>query len=364
MTDRRTAGRSASRRDAAPDTGPAGRPVLPSVQATATPLILSVEQLQHALRTGVVPPGYEHDLFAFLDETGTATLADLILGRVGSYAQFAALADRVLPEHHDTRTWLNERLACEAVARSGELALLDLILPALDHVFPSHGRAGVPDWTLGGGLALALQLEHRISRDVVVSIHGTKLKAFTPRMNPAMARLNSYIEWTGHHLKYDHDGASITFVSAPLQTEPGYEWQTIQGRAMATHTPVEVVVDAIRCRSERFTAQDAFDVAALDAADPRLDQVLAAEVPDALPRLAESLRALEARGTGVLRVSVVPTGTGAYPLADTFDRAKQVVSRAASLAGLAMDGSPPGATRRRPWQQGDADQPPRRGGQR
>lgn len=347
MTDQRTTGCSASWQDAAPDTGPVGRPMPPFVQAPATPAILSAEQLLRVVRTGVIPPGYEHNLFAFLDETNVATLADFIVGGVGTYAQFAALADRILPENHDTRTWLNGRLGRGTAARSGELPLLDLILPALDYVFPSRGRAGTPDWTLGGGLALALQLEHRLSCDVLVSVHGARLRALTLAMNPAMARLGSYIEWTGHQLKYEQQAGTVTFVSAPLQSEPGYGWHTVQGRVIATQTPVEVVVNAIRYRSERFTARDAFDLAALGAMEPRLERVLAAEVPDALPRLAESLRALEARGTGALRVSVVPTGIGAPLLADTYDRARQVVSRAASLSRLTADGLPPRATRRR-----------------
>ena len=347
MTGKQATGCSASRQHAAPATGPAGRPVPPSAQAPATPANLSPEQLLRVVHTSVVPSGYEHGLFDFLDEMYVASLADLIIGGVGTYAQFAALADQVLPENHGTRTWLNERLGREAAARSGELPLLDLILPALDHVFPPRGRAGTPDWTLGGGLGLALQLGHRISCDVVVSVHGARLKALTPAMNPAVARFDACIEWTGHHLMYELDAGTVTFVSAPLQTEPGYEWHAVQGRAMATQTPVEVVVSAIRYCSERFTAQDAFDLAAVGATELGLERVLAAEVADALPRLAESLRALEARGTGALEVRVVPTGIGVSLFADAFGCARQVVSRAASLARLAADGSPPRATRRR-----------------
>lgn len=337
MTDQRTTRCSAPWQDTAPDTGLAGR-LMP-------PASLSPEQLLRVVRTGVVPPGCEPRLFAFLDGTNVATLAYLITGGVGTYAEFAALADRILPENHDTRTWLNERLGRGTAARSGEPSLLDLVLPALDHVFASRGRVASPEWTLGGGLALALQLGHRISCDALVSVRGARLQAFTPALNPATARLSSYFEWTGHQLKFEMQDGSITFVSAPLQTEPGYEWQTVQGRVIATQTPEEVVVNAIRCRSERFTARDAFDLAALGETEPGLERVLAAEVPDALPRLAESMRALEARGTGALSVSVVPTDIGAPLLADAFGRARRIVSRAASLARLTADGLPPVATR-------------------
>ena len=45
--------------------------------------------------------------------------------------------------------------------------LLDLALPALDHVFGTRvDETARPAWTLGGGTAIAIRLDHRISHDV------------------------------------------------------------------------------------------------------------------------------------------------------------------------------------------------------
>ncbi len=329
MRSGQASGYAASLQGSAPGNDPTGRP--------ASPLTLSVEETVRALRTGVIPVGGEHALFAFFDEMHTISLADCVMGGVGTYAQFAALADRLLPEGHDTRTWLDERLGRGAAAHFEEVSPLDRVLPALDHVFPPRAPIGMPDWTLGGGLALALQLGHRIIDDVDIFVHGTRLRAFTLEMNPAVAPFYPNIEWSAHHLKFElkEGEGDVTFISAALQTEPGYAWRIVQGRAIALQTPEEVIVNAVRSRSERFTPQDAFDLAAVGAAEPGLDRTLASEVPDALLRLSESLRLLTARGTDALKLKVVPTDTGVGLLADTFDRARQIVNRAAKLADVA-----------------------------
>jgi hypothetical protein len=62
-----------------------------------------------ALRTGIVPAGYEHHVFAVLDETDTARLADLAINVAVAYGDRAALADRLLPGGHPPRVWLDGR---------------------------------------------------------------------------------------------------------------------------------------------------------------------------------------------------------------------------------------------------------------
>lgn len=67
--------------------------------------------LLDALRTGAVLPEYDHHILAFFDETDTATIADLVISGAVTYGQLAAWADRLLPELHETRSWLDERRA-------------------------------------------------------------------------------------------------------------------------------------------------------------------------------------------------------------------------------------------------------------
>ena len=72
-----------------------------------TPRAIPEDVLLGALRTGCVPPGFEHHLFAFFDETDLATVADLVISRAGGYGQVAALADRLLRSGHAIRTCLH-----------------------------------------------------------------------------------------------------------------------------------------------------------------------------------------------------------------------------------------------------------------
>ncbi len=75
----------------------------------STPHAISEDVLLGALRTGCVPPGFEHHLFAFFDETDLATVMDLVISGAVGYGQLAALADRLLRPGHATRTWLDAR---------------------------------------------------------------------------------------------------------------------------------------------------------------------------------------------------------------------------------------------------------------
>lgn len=100
--------------------------------------------------------------------------------------------------------------------------LMDLALPALDHVFAHVAvQAGsAPGWTLGGGTALALRLAHRINDDIDIFVAGTPLRLFTPLNNPAARRISA-----------------IDFLSAPLQTDPGYSIETFRAAASPLKPP-------------------------------------------------------------------------------------------------------------------------------
>ena len=58
---------------------------------------------------------------------------------------------------------------------------------------------------------------------------------------------------------------------------PGFAWKDILGRRIAIETPEEVIIKKIRYRSEKFTARDAFDLAAVAQARPVLATIIAEE---------------------------------------------------------------------------------------
>ena len=75
----------------------------------STPLAIDEASLLRAIEVGDVPPGLGHHVHAFIDETDTATLSDIVTSGVATYGQLARLADRLLPDGHDTRRWLDGR---------------------------------------------------------------------------------------------------------------------------------------------------------------------------------------------------------------------------------------------------------------
>lgn len=210
--------------------------------------------------------------------------------------------------------------------------LLDLALPALDHVFGAEVDEAKPAaWTLGGGTAIALSIDHRISYDIDIFVPGVPLKLFTPSQNPAAGRISSRFQWPGHYLKFERSEGEIDFISAVLQTKPGYAWRGLCGRPIAVETPEEVVVKKIRFRSARFTARDVFDLAAVAEARPDLSATLAGEVPDALARTLESLDLQAKRGAEALARSVTPTPASAGILQDAFAIGRRVLEEASGL---------------------------------
>ncbi|KQT18695.1 hypothetical protein ASG40_16675 [Methylobacterium sp. Leaf399] len=211
--------------------------------------------------------------------------------------------------------------------------LLGLALPVLDHVFPPPLASGErPPWTLGGGTAIAVWIDHRISYDVDLFVPGVPLKQLTPAHNPFASRIAPHFQWPGHYLKFERPEGEIDFLSPALQTEPGFAWKDIDGRPIAVETPEEVIVKKIRFRSARLTARDVFDLAAVAATHNGLAETLARDVPDALARTRESLELQASRGQDVLARSVVPTPSGRAYLDDAFGMARRVLAAAADLS--------------------------------
>jgi hypothetical protein len=67
------------------------------------------ETLFAAIKGEPIDQKFDYHRWMFFDETDTATIADLVLGGEITFAELAATADRLLPESHDTRIWLDER---------------------------------------------------------------------------------------------------------------------------------------------------------------------------------------------------------------------------------------------------------------
>lgn len=212
--------------------------------------------------------------------------------------------------------------------------MLQKALPALDHVFPpaSFETGARPDWTLGGGTAIALRIAHRLSDDIDIFVPSRPLKAFTPAQNPGSRAISDRFQWPGHYLKFECGEGEIDFLSAHLQTDPGFTWEQYRDRVIALETLEEVVVKKVRFRAASFTARDIFDLAAVARAEPGLVKTLAVEVADALPRLKAIIEA-RAKRPGDFQREIRPRDGFVDLLATASGAAMSIVECAIATSG-------------------------------
>jgi len=218
--------------------------------------------------------------------------------------------------------------------------LLQRALPVLDHVFGAKtDNANPPPWTLGGGTALALRIAHRLSDDIDIFVAARGLKLFTPAQNPAAKKISAKFQWPGHYIKYECKDGEIDFLSAQLQTTPGFTWEVYRGRTIALETLNEVIVKKIRYRGAQFTTRDIFDLAAAGRTEPLLFKVLAQETYDVLPRL---------KAVVIARHKVRPDLDGDIrPTTQFNDLAKIAYQKAMMIIDAAIDaGKPPQSHRK------------------
>ena len=160
--------------------------------------------------------------------------------------------------------------------------LLDLALPAIDHVASRVPPGTNWRWSFGDGTALALQIDHRVSYDIDLFVSGVRLKLFTPHQNPAAKLISDSFQWPGFYLKFQLPIGEIDFLSSDLLTSPGVVPFGYKGRQILLETPEEIVVKKLRYRSASLKLRDVFDLACTSVTQQGLAAVLAEEVPDIL----------------------------------------------------------------------------------
>ncbi|MPZ24486.1 MAG: hypothetical protein GEU28_13350 [Dehalococcoidia bacterium] len=152
-----------------------------------------------------------------------------------------------------------------------------------------------PKWTFGGGTALAVFYEHRISYDIDIFLpNADAVTDLSPARNPATKALlgeHGY-QFPGNYLKLELDRGEIDFILGGRRTaEPTHPWE-FDGRTILIETPWEAAIKKVFYRSSTFKVRDVFDLAAvIDRDGERLKSCLP-EVEDKLDRLLDRIDAL------------------------------------------------------------------------
>lgn len=196
--------------------------------------------------------------------------------------------------------------------------MLRRILPILEAL------PGKPAWSFGGGTALAVAYDHRISYDIdifLASAHA--LRALAPARNPAVKALVAErgFEFPGNYLKLDLGIGEVDIIVAAAVTDaPTTAW-TFEGHDIALETPAEIAGKKIAFRSSTFKLRDVFDLAVVVARAPAALDAVLVDLQDRLPRLFDRVSKLKPVFAEQAAADINPTDSGrAY-----LDRAPDLV---------------------------------------
>jgi len=124
----------------------------------------------------------------------------------------------------------------------------------------------IDHWTLGGGTALMLQINHRESHDIDLFLTDPQLLSY---LDPEKRDFNFEISLTGSYgdgtgfLKLTFDGiGQIDFIVAQHKTSNPTIEREIEGEVTLLETIAEIVVKKIVHRGSSMQPRDIFDIAA------------------------------------------------------------------------------------------------------
>jgi hypothetical protein len=197
------------------------------------------------------------------------------------------------------------------------------MLPAL--------RALPPEltWTLGGGTALALCLNHRISYDIDLFFESTAaLRVLSPQRNPLVRALSDTWQEPGNYLKIECPDGDIDVLVAMTMTDAP-PWTYLVGEdVIEVENPVEILAKKLHYRGSRFQSRDVFDALAILEWLP--DAFTAAVQADraASRRAIDRIGRIEERYVTDVLSAVNPTSRGAA----LFDRPASALVEALEAA--------------------------------
>lgn len=138
---------------------------------------------------------------------------------------------------------------------------------SLLHLFATIDDAKIHEtpelfWTLGGGFALMLRYQHRLSKDIDIFLPDIKPLGFVVAPSKRMVTENSIPDFpVTQTLKLTSSEGSIDMLVQDANlTSPGYERWTILNRAINVETATEVIAKKMWYRGDAATVHDLYDL--------------------------------------------------------------------------------------------------------
>jgi hypothetical protein len=184
--------------------------------------------------------------------------------------------------------------------------LLELALTALDEL-ESDAK-----WTFGGGTALALKLNHRISYDIDIFLEdAAHLKALSPNRNLASRQITDHWQEPGHYIKLERKEGEIDFIVAAQQSDYSPWIYKFKSRDILVEDPIEILAKKLKYRGSKFIPRDIFDLLAIHRFDPTAVKKAVAATPDGAARAIDRIRRISERYKATIVDEVNPTSAGA-----------------------------------------------------
>ncbi|MBB4426826.1 hypothetical protein GGD66_005402 [Bradyrhizobium sp. CIR48] len=120
-------------------------------------------------------------------------------------------------------------------------------------------------WTFGGGTAMMLQIDHRISHDVDIFLPDPQVLPF---LDPQKHDFDFEVRPTDYRgdgarlLKLGFEFGEIDFIVAPSLTSSPTTRATVEGEAVLLETIPEIIAKKIHYRGKSIAPRDIFDIAA------------------------------------------------------------------------------------------------------
>lgn len=170
--------------------------------------------------------------------------------------------------------------------------LLAIACDLIDQV--NAERLIIDDWSLGGGTAMMLRIDHRDSRDIDIFLSDPQLLAY---LDPS--RRNFRFEVDPAH--YTTDGAGflklafrdmgeVDFIIGQALTDAPTSFKTIEGHPLQLETLAEVVAKKIFYRGSRIAPRDIFDLAAASTSNR---PAIVAALAEFRPQVEKTLEKIE-----------------------------------------------------------------------
>lgn len=134
--------------------------------------------------------------------------------------------------------------------------LLHLALPILDDL-PSQYV-----WALGGGTAMFIQINHRVSYDIDIFFEYTGAIREIAK-NPKIKEVSQQIQFPGNYLKIERDEGEIDFISAMNVVDNPHIPYKFCNRQIYIEKIEEIIAKKIKFRGSSFTYRDVFDLSSV-----------------------------------------------------------------------------------------------------